>query len=64
MYVCINQVAVKFRLQISSDELLLTYLSSSHKPYNFWPSQDVLLPVFAVVMASVVVYVQCIDTQW
>ena len=59
-HVCINQVAVKFRLQISSDELLLvlTYLSSNHKPYNFWPPQDVILLVsagicqFAVVMAS------------
>ena len=45
--VCVNQVTVKFRVQISSDELYryLKYLSLNHKPYNFWPPQDVLLPV-------------------
>ena len=42
-YVCVNQVAVKLRVQISSDDLLLKYLSSNRKPYNFWSPQDVLL---------------------
>ena len=44
MYVCVNQAAVKFWVQISSDKLyrLLKYLSSNHKPYNFWPPQDIL----------------------
>ena len=68
MYACVNQVAVKFRLQISSDELLLiTHLCSNQKPYNFWPQQDVLLPVpvnLWYFMASVAMYIQCIGTQW
>ena len=42
---CKSNCSEVYRVQVSSDELLLKlYLSSNHKPYNFCPPQDVLLP--------------------